>query len=83
MPGRIVFVLVIAAFCAGALTDRALSFYTTPPLQLDPVPMAPADGSIPTPIAPSSVNMQTCLASSVRQGMTRDQAIHACNEVVK
>jgi hypothetical protein len=81
MPGRIVFVLVIAAFCAGALTDRALSFYTTPPLQLDPVPLPSAD--VPTPIPPGGVTMQTCLASSVRQGMTRDQAIHACNEVVK
>jgi hypothetical protein len=41
--------------------------------------MPPADGAM----SPGGVNMQTCLASSVRQGMTRDQAIHACNEVVK
>jgi hypothetical protein len=78
MPGRIAFVLIVAAFCAGLLTDRAYRFLNPPPLQLEPVPLPPEQASL----QPGGVTMQNCMASAIRRGVTRDQAIHACSEIV-
>ncbi len=80
MQGRIAFVLIIAAFCAGALADRVYAWW----MASDEVPAyagaAPTSGNMPT--TDGGINMQNCMAGAIRQGMTHDQANHACAEIV-
>jgi hypothetical protein len=79
MQGRIAFVLIIAAFCAGALADRAYAWW----MASDDVPAYAGtprtSGNMP---ATGSFDMQNCMDGAVRQGMTRDQATHACQQIV-
>jgi len=90
MQGKIVFVAMIAAFCAGALIDRV--YFRQPEmgaLETAAVPMP--DSVIPLSQNPPSPNatadstpltMHNCLLSATRRGMTPEQREYACEEIV-
>ncbi len=84
MQGKTAFVALLAAFCIGALVDRV---YLHPPAPtptglstVDDVPMPPA--SVSANSGTGSFNMQNCLLSATRRGMTAEQREYACNEIV-
>jgi hypothetical protein len=80
MQGKSVFVAMIAAFCAGALIDRV--YFREP----ETAKVETASVPMPDSVLPLSDNgaltMHNCILSATRRGMTPEQRVYACDEIV-
>jgi hypothetical protein len=80
MQGKSVFVAMIAAFCAGALIDRV--YFREP----ETTQLTTASVPMPESAIPMSDNgaltMHNCILSATRRGMTPEQRVYACEEIV-
>ncbi len=81
MQKSVAVVLIIAAFLAGALADRVLRWATSPDLYAATyVPVPPNPG---TSEDPTTWDMNGCMTSAQRRGMSQQEANHACREILK
>ncbi len=84
MQGKIAVVLIIAAFCAGALFGRIYSVSTASVPQITElaVPMPNQADSGWVSVENRAFTMQNCLAGAEQRGMTATQARYACDQIM-
>ena len=85
MQKSVAIVLIIAAFLAGALADRVVRWATTPDAYAGTLPgqQAATRENAGTADEPTTWDMNGCMTSAGRRGMSQTEAQHACQEILK